>query len=77
MAQHGVAVEYVYAELQVVESCDDPANEDMNGSHVVALRINEGTPGSRVLIVTMAHALAMRDDLNRVLREHAELTADE
>lgn len=74
----GKAAEYVYAELQVVESCDDPANREMNGSHVVALRMNLGDPDpSRVVILTMAHALQLRDDLNRTLEEHATLTRED
>lgn len=74
----GHASEYVYSELQVVESCDDPANQEMTGRHVVAVRLNLGgdTP-SGVLIFCMAQALALRDDLNRILAEHAELTRDD
>ena len=74
----GKAAEYVYAELQVVESCDSPGNAEMDGSHVVAVRLGLGGDcPSGVLIFTMAHALQLRDDINRILREHAELTSDE
>jgi hypothetical protein len=71
----GRACEYVYTELREVESCGDPANDGLVGSHVAAVRLNLGgdTP-SGVLIFTLADMLRMRDDLDRVFREYGELT---
>jgi hypothetical protein len=76
---HGTSVGYVFSELQTVKSSDSSADATMNGKTVIVMRLDLGKGKGKlscVMILSLEHARQLRDDLERVLDEHARRTED-
>lgn len=70
----GIGVEYVYSELQVVDSVCSPGNDRMVGCHAVAIRFDlGGQRRSQPLVLDMTAAQNLLNDLQRVFREYQDV----